>query len=95
MIRILSVNVVGGFIKLSDDEAAISRLVFSNGLTALVISQLPLIVDTVGSSFINSRIYMDLAVPIVIASSLFGSLVGPRIIRHGMSLQEPEPEKQV
>lgn len=95
LIRILSVNVVGGFIKLTDDEAAISRLVFSNGLTALVISQLPLIVNTVGSSFINSRIYMNLAVPIVIASSLFGSLVGPRIIRHGMSLQEPEPEKQV
>jgi len=95
LIRILSVNVVGGFIELTDGEAAISRLVFSNGLTALVISQLPLIVDTSGGSFMNSRIYMDLAVPIVIASSLFGSLIGPRIIRHGMAPPEPEQEKPV
>ncbi len=95
LMRILSVNIVGGFIKLTDDEAAASRLVFSNGLTALVISQLPLIVDTAGGSFVGSGIYRDLAVPIVVASSLFGALVGPRIIRHGMSPPEPELEKPV
>jgi len=91
LMRILSVNLVSGFIKLTDDEAVASRLVFSNGLTALVISQLPLIVDPAGGSFMNARIFTDLAVPIVIASSLFGSLVGPRIVRQGMS---PESEQE-
>ena len=94
LMRILSVNLVSGFIKLTDDEATASRLVFSNGLTALVISQLPMIVDPAGGSFMNAGIFTDLAVPIVIASSLFGSLVGPRIVRQGMS-PESEQEKPV
>jgi len=91
VIRVLSVNVVGGLIELTDDEAAASRLVFSNGLTALVISQLPLMVAT--GSFMNPGVFTSLAVPIVIASSLFGSLIGPRIIRRAASPPQPMPEE--
>ncbi len=90
VIRVLSVNVVGGFIELTDDEAAVSRLVFSNGLTALVISQLPLMVDAAGGSFMNPGVFTNLAVPIVVVSSLFGSLIGPFIIRRGMKPPEAE-----
>jgi len=93
LIRILSVNVVGGFIDLTDDEAAASRLVFSNGLTALVISQLPLMVDSATGSFMNPGVFTNLAVPIVITSSLFGSLIGPRIIRRAAPPPEPEREE--
>jgi len=92
LMRILSVNVVGGFIDLTDDEAAASRLVFSNGLTALVISQLPLMVDSATGSFMNPGVFTNLAVPIVIVSSLFGSLIGPRIIRRATPPPEPERE---
>jgi cell volume regulation protein A len=95
LIRVLSVNVVDGFIKLTDDEAAASRLVFSNGLTALVISQLPMMIETTGGSFMNPGVFTNLAVPIVIVSSLFGSLVGPRIIRRGMKPSENEQEETV
>jgi cell volume regulation protein A len=93
LIRVLSVNVVGGFIELTDDEAAASRLVFSNGLTALVISQLPLMVDTAGGSFMNPVVFTSLAVPIVVVSSLFGSLIGPYIIRRGMKPPEAEQKE--
>jgi len=95
LIRVLSVNVVDGFIKLTDDEAAASRLVFSNGLTALVISQLPMMIDTTGGSFMNPGVFTNLAVPIVIVSSLFGSLVGPKIIRRGMKPSENEQKESV
>ncbi len=93
VIRVLSVNVVGGLIELSDDEAAAARLVFSNGLTALVISQLPLMVAAADGSFMTPSVFTNLAVPIVIVSSLFGSLIGPFIIRRDMKPPEAELEE--
>lgn len=46
-------------------------------------------------AYVSGIIYTFTGVPDTVWLIVFGSLVGPRIIRHGMSLQEPEPEKPV
>jgi cell volume regulation protein A len=79
--RAISVYVANAMVDMSDLEIKTSRLIFSNGLTALVISQLPLIIETPYTFFPDPKIYVDLAVPIVVATSVFGSLIGPFLLR--------------
>ena len=87
VVRVLSVYITDATIGMSGVEAKVSRLIFSNGLTALVISQLPLVVETPNLFFSDPKIYVDLAVPIVMATSVFGSLFGPLLL-----VKKPVPE---
>ncbi|MBN2335926.1 cation:proton antiporter [Candidatus Bathyarchaeota archaeon] len=89
VLRVASVNVAASFISLTKDEATAAMLVFSNGLTALVISQLPVMVDS-ADAFSNPVIYQNLAVPIVVATSIFSALAGPLIVGRGVAAEEPE-----
>ena len=92
--RAISIYVANALVDMSDLEIKISRLIFSNGLTALVISQLPLIIETPYTFFPDPKIYVDLAVPIVVATSVFGSLFGPLLLGKKTSSDvKPEPAK--
>jgi hypothetical protein len=74
LIRYSSVTVTGFFVPLS--QAKVSRLEFSNGLTALVLSQIPGRVE--GSHlFMDTGIFANLIVPIVMTTALFGEIAGP------------------
>ena len=89
--RALSVHITDALVDMSDLEVSASRLIFSNGLTALVISQLPLVIETPYMFFPDPKIYVDLAVPIVVATSVFGSLFGPLLLG-GKAAPEAKPE---
>lgn len=88
--RFLSVSVTTYFTELSNMEVKVARLEFSNGLTALVLAQLPYLVEG-ASLFTDTGIYLDLIVPIVITTALFSSLVGPLIYQDKIQLM-PEIE---
>ena len=93
VIRFASVYITNQFTELTHVEVKVARLEFSNGLTALVLSQLPQLLE--GTSFFtNPSIFVDLTVPIVVLTSLFGALVGPRIYNEWVpELDEPLPEQ--
>jgi cell volume regulation protein A len=93
-IRYVAVYVTTFFTPLSDVEIKVAKLEFSNGLTALVLAQLPYLVD--GSNFFtNTRIYVDLIGPIVITTALFSSLLGPLIYKYKkLSPSEMEVESK-
>jgi cell volume regulation protein A len=89
-IRFIAVSVTTYFTPLSDVEVKVARLEFSNGLTALVLAQLPYLVE--GSSFFtDAGIYLDLISPIVITTALFGALLGPLIYKNQIQIL-PEME---
>jgi len=91
-VRVVSVYITDSIVDISDLEARVSRLIFSNGLTALVISQLPLVIEMPHMHFPDPKIYVDLAVPIVMATSVFGSLFGPLLLgKKAAPEAKPEP----
>jgi len=81
LIRLASVALTDIFVALNKEETAIMSLVFSKGLTSLVISQLPLIFDPQGLFFPDPAIYTNLCFPIVIGTVLFGALLGPYVAK--------------
>jgi len=91
-VRVVSVYITDSIVDISDLEARVSRLIFSNGLTALVISQLPLVIELPHMYFPDPKIYVNLAVPIVMATSVFGSLFGPLFLgKKAAPEAKPEP----
>jgi len=91
-VRVVSVYITDSIVDISDLEARVSRLIFSNGLTALVISQLPLVIEMPHMYFPDPKIYVNLAVPIVMATSVFGSLFGPLLLGKKTAPEaKPEP----
>lgn len=89
LIRYLSVYITRLFTPLSDVEVNVARLEFSNGLTALVLAQLPHLVE-VSSNFTNTRIFVDLIVPIVITTALFSSILGPKLYKDKVQILSEE-----
>jgi len=86
LIRYSSVTVMGFFVPMSQVEVKVSRLEFSNGLTALVLSQVPGLVE--GSHlFTDTGVFVNLIVPIVMTTALFGAIAGPIIYK-----DKPKPE---
>ena len=76
VVRYASVIVTKFFVPLNLVEVKVSRLGFSNGLTALVLAQLPRLVE--GSHlFTDTGIFVNLIAPIVITTALFGAIAGP------------------
>ena len=88
LIRAVSIYLTTLFTPLSEVEVKIGRLEFSNGLTAIVLAQLPLLVD--GSHFTDPSIYPALIVPAVLTTALFGSLIGPMLYDSAKPPIEPE-----
>jgi len=86
LIRYSSVTVTGFFVPLNQVEVKVSRLEFSNGLTALVLSQVPGLVE--GSHlFTDTGVFVNLIVPIVMTTALFGAIAGPILYK-----DKPRPE---
>jgi len=86
VVRFVSVIVTKLFVPLSLVEVKVSRLEFSNGLTALVLAQLPGLVE--GSHlFTDTGIFVNLIVPIVMTTALFGAIAGPILYK-----DKPKPE---
>lgn len=92
-IRLISVSATRMFTDLTDIEAKVSRLEFSNGLTAIVLAQLPRLVNG-PSQFTDPTIFSDLVVSVVLTTALFGSLVSPILYNRGLEL-EPETNEAV
>jgi potassium/hydrogen antiporter len=94
LIRVIAVSVTRMFTDLTDAEARVSRLEFSNGLTAIVLSQLPRLVDGT-SQFTDPSIFSDLIVPTVLTTALFGSLISPILYKRGIAVKaEPDEATQ-
>ncbi len=90
VVRYAAVTVTKLFVPLNPVEVKVSRLGFSNGLTALVLAQLPHLVE--GSHlFTDTGIFVNLIVPIVITTALFGALAGPVLFKD-MPKSELKPE---
>ena len=86
LIRYSSVTMTGFFVPLNQVEVKVSRLEFSNGLTALVLSQVPGLVE--GSHlFTDTGVFVNLIVPIVMTTALFGAIAGPILYK-----DKPRPE---
>jgi len=86
VVRYAAVNVTKFFVSLSQVEVKVSRLGFSNGLTALVLAYLPRLVE--GSHlFTDTGIFVNLIAPIVITTTLFGAIAGPILYK-----DRPKPE---
>lgn len=62
---------------LSDNERILSQFIYSSGLEAFVMAQLPSIIDKAGEYFIASEIYPNLCMPIVFGTIIFSGLIGP------------------
>lgn len=92
-IRYVAVAITTYFTPLSDVEVKVARLEFSNGLTALVLAQLPHLVEG-ASYFTDTGIYLDLIAPIVITTALFGALLGPLIYKNKIQIM-PEMELEL
>jgi len=90
-IRFTLVRVLSRFIPFSVEEKTVSQFVFAMGLPAFVMSQLPMIYDPSGRFFVNSAIYPDLCMPIVLGTVIYGALVAPEAIKQGLRLQSQTP----
>jgi len=92
VIRFTLVSTLSRFIPFSVEEKTISKFVFAMGLPAFVMSQLPMIYDVSGRFFVNSTIYPDLCMPIVLGTIIYGALVAPVAIRQGLRTQSMTPQ---
>jgi cell volume regulation protein A len=75
-IRYVVVQFLYPAIGLTKEEKVLSQVIYASGLPAFVMSQLPLIFDPTGLYFVNSAIYPDLCMPIVLGTVIFSSVVG-------------------
>ncbi|MCK5670075.1 hypothetical protein KAI10_01725, partial [Candidatus Bathyarchaeota archaeon] len=88
VVRYAAVTLTKLFVPLNQVEVKVSRLGFSNGLTALVLAQLPRLVE--GSHlFTDTGIFVNLISPIVITTALFGAIAGPVLFK-----ERPVPEQK-
>jgi len=91
VIRLISVSATRMITDLSEIEAKVSRLEFSNGLTAIVLSQLPRLANGAGQ-FTNPTIFSDLVVPVVLTTALFGSLISPILYNRELEIEQKTDE---
>ena len=89
-IRFLVVEVLDRFIDFSLEEKIISQFVYASGLPAFVMSQLPLILDPEGLFFMNTAVYPNICMPIVLGTVIYSALLGPYVIRREL-LAEKKP----
>ncbi|MFH2109715.1 MAG: cation:proton antiporter [Candidatus Bathyarchaeota archaeon] len=68
----------------TNTEKVLSQFVYTSGLPAFVMSQLPMIYDPAGRYFVNSSIYPDLCMPIVLGTVIYGALVAPAAMKQSV-----------
>jgi cell volume regulation protein A len=82
-IRYIIVKGLSPSLRFSREEKIFSQVIYASGLPAFVTSQLPMIFDPTGQYFVNTGIYPNLCMPIVLGtviySSIFGQLVGRKL----------------
>ena len=76
-VRYYIVSAAGGILNFSFGERVLSRLIFLQGTSALVLSKLPIYWDTERIHFQNPEIYTNLCFPIVFITIIFVSILGP------------------
>ena len=76
---------IGGLLKFTKEENVISRLIFAQGLPALVMSQLPFIFDPDRNLFLNPEIYPNLCVPIVLGTVIIAAIAGPIVAKRELT----------
>ena len=76
IVRYLVAGTIGNLLNFTFGEMVLSRVIFLQGASTLVLSKLPELMDTEGR-FRNPEIYFNLCFPIVIVTIIFVSIVGP------------------
>ena len=80
IVRYAVASWVGSIFKFSFGELVLSKVIFLQGTSALVLSQFPKLMDTMGV-FSNPEIYSNLAFPIVLITIVTVSVLGPVIAK--------------
>ncbi len=80
-IRYIVVVAVGKGLNFSKQEQILSILIYTSGLPAFVMSQLPMIYDPNKQFFHNPEIYPNLVMPIVLGTVLFAALSAPTLAK--------------
>lgn len=80
-IRYIVATGVGNLLNFTSGEKVLSRLIFLQGTSALVMAQLPILQDSERVYFSNPEIFGDLCFPIVLITIVFVSIIGPIIAR--------------
>lgn len=77
---------LNGVLSLDREELLLSRVVYTSGLPAFIMSQMPMIMDPEGVHFINPEVYPNLAMTVVIGTVLFATIVGPSIVKRQIKI---------
>jgi cell volume regulation protein A len=80
-LRYVLLTSLNGVLSLDREELLLSRVVYTSGLPAFIMSQMPMIMDPGGVHFINPEVYPNLAMTVVIGTVLFATFVGPSIVK--------------
>lgn len=81
VIRYIVVHLLSKPMAFTNTEKVLSQFVYTSGLPAFVMSQLPMIYDPTGRYFANASIYPDLCMPIVLGTVIYGALAAPAAIK--------------
>ena len=84
VVRYSVVHLLSKPMAFTNTEKVLSQFVYTSGLPAFVMSQLPMIYDPLGSKFVNTSIYPDLCMPIVLGTVIYGALVAPAAIKQSV-----------
>ena len=80
IVRYFVASGVGNLLKFTVGETVLSRVIFLQGTSALVLSELPGLLDPTGQH-LNLEIYKNFAYPIVLITIIFVSVVGPTLAK--------------
>ena len=76
VVRFAVASGIGSFLNFSFGEKVLSRTIFLQGASALVLSQLPELLDIEGV-FVDPKIFQNICYPIVFITIIFVSIFGP------------------
>jgi len=80
IVRYMVASGVGSLLNFTVGETVLSRVIFLQGTSALVLSELPGLLDPTGQH-LNLELYKNFAYPIVIVTIIFVSVVGPMLAK--------------
>ena len=80
IVRYMVASGVGSLLNFTVGETVLSRVIFLQGTSALVLSELPGLLDPTGQH-LNLELYKNFAYPIVFVTIIFVSVVGPMLAK--------------
>jgi NhaP-type Na+/H+ or K+/H+ antiporter len=80
IVRYMVASGLGSLLNFTVGETVLSRVIFLQGTSALVLSELPGLLDPTGQS-LNIEIYKNFAYPIVLLTIIFVSVVAPTLTK--------------